>query len=86
MELLKGYRVLDVSSHGAVPIAGSILADWGADVIKVEDPEHRDIIRGGTIWGVPPPGAAPATCTTSSTTASGPRRSTSSTSAGARRC
>src|SRR4029453_6130684 len=54
---LSGYRVLDVSSHGAVPIAGSILADWGADVIKVEDPEHGDIIRGGTIWGVPtPPG------------------------------
>jgi len=58
VELLRGYRVLDVSSHGAVPIAGSILADWGADVVKVEDPEHGDIIRGGTIWGVPtPPGS-----------------------------
>ena len=57
VDLLRGYRVLDVSSHGAVPIAGSVLADWGADVIKVEDPEHGDIIRGGTIWGVPtPPG------------------------------
>src|SRR4029078_1954917 len=57
VELLRGYRVLDVSSHGAVPIAGSILADWGADVVKVEDPEHGDIIRGGTIWAVPtPPG------------------------------
>ncbi len=55
MEVLKGFRVLDVSSHGAVPIAGSILADWGADVIKVEDPVHGEIMRGGTIWGVPPP-------------------------------
>jgi len=55
MNLLEGYRVLDVSSHGAVPIAGSILADWGADVIKIEDPEHGEIMRGGTIWGVPPP-------------------------------
>ena len=55
MEVLGGYRVLDVSSHGAVPIAGSVLADWGADVIKVEDPEHGEIIRGGTAWGVPPP-------------------------------
>ena len=55
MEILKGFRVLDVSSHGAVPIAGSILADWGADVIKVEDPTHGEIMRGGTIWGVPPP-------------------------------
>jgi crotonobetainyl-CoA:carnitine CoA-transferase CaiB-like acyl-CoA transferase len=55
VDLLKGYRVLDVSAHGAVPIAGSILADWGADVIKIENPEHPDIIRGGTAWGVPPP-------------------------------
>ena len=55
MELLEGLRVLDVSSHGAVPIAGSILADWGADVIKIEDPEHGEIMRGGVVWGVPPP-------------------------------
>jgi crotonobetainyl-CoA:carnitine CoA-transferase CaiB-like acyl-CoA transferase len=55
VELLKGFRVLDVSTHGVVPIAGSILADWGADVIKVEDPLHGEIMRGGTIWGVPPP-------------------------------
>ncbi len=55
MELLKGFRVLDVSSHGAVPIAGSILADWGADVIKVEDPTHGEIMRGSVVWGVPPP-------------------------------
>jgi crotonobetainyl-CoA:carnitine CoA-transferase CaiB-like acyl-CoA transferase len=53
--LLEGFRVLDVSSHGAVPIAGSILSDWGADVIKIEDPEHGEIMRGGTVWGVPPP-------------------------------
>jgi crotonobetainyl-CoA:carnitine CoA-transferase CaiB-like acyl-CoA transferase len=52
---LDGFRVLDVSSHGAVPIAASILADWGADVLKVEDPEHGEIMRHGTIWGVPPP-------------------------------
>jgi crotonobetainyl-CoA:carnitine CoA-transferase CaiB-like acyl-CoA transferase len=55
VDLLKGYRVLDCSAHGAVPIAGAILADWGADVIKIEDPEHPDIIRGGIVWGVAPP-------------------------------
>src|SRR5258708_2853933 len=55
MELLKGYRVLDVSTHGVVPIAASILSDWGADVIKIEDPDHPDIMRGGIVWGVPPP-------------------------------
>src|SRR5262249_54101827 len=48
-------RVLDVSTHGVVPIAGSILGLWGADVVKVEDPEHPDVMRGGTVWGVPPP-------------------------------
>jgi crotonobetainyl-CoA:carnitine CoA-transferase CaiB-like acyl-CoA transferase len=52
---LEGFRVLDVSSHGVVPIAASILADWGADVLKIEDPEHGEIMRNGTIWGVPPP-------------------------------
>ena len=55
MQLLEGIRVLDVSSHGAVPIAGSILADWGADVSKVEDPEHGEIMRGSVVWGVAPP-------------------------------
>jgi crotonobetainyl-CoA:carnitine CoA-transferase CaiB-like acyl-CoA transferase len=55
LDLLEGYRVLDVSTHGVVPIAGSILAAWGADVIKVEDPEHGDLMRGGTVWGVTPP-------------------------------
>jgi crotonobetainyl-CoA:carnitine CoA-transferase CaiB-like acyl-CoA transferase len=55
VDVLKGFRVLDVSTHGVVPIAGSILADWGAEVIKVEDPEHPDVMRGGVPWGVPPP-------------------------------
>jgi crotonobetainyl-CoA:carnitine CoA-transferase CaiB-like acyl-CoA transferase len=57
--LLAGFRVLDVSTHGVVPIAGSILADWGADVIKVEDAVRGDVMRGGTVWGVPsPPGGS----------------------------
>jgi crotonobetainyl-CoA:carnitine CoA-transferase CaiB-like acyl-CoA transferase len=55
VDVLSGFRVLDVSTHGVVPIAGSILASWGADVVKIEDPEHGDIMRGGTVWGVPPP-------------------------------
>jgi crotonobetainyl-CoA:carnitine CoA-transferase CaiB-like acyl-CoA transferase len=59
VDLLKGFRVLDVSTHGVVPIAGSILGIWGADVVKIEDPEHGDIMRGGTVWGVPPPEGGP---------------------------
>jgi formyl-CoA transferase len=36
---LAGLRVLDVSSFIAAPAAAVVLADWGADVIKVEGPE-----------------------------------------------
>jgi len=33
---LEGYRVLDFSTYAAAPICAMTLADWGAEVIKVE--------------------------------------------------
>ena len=42
--VLKGVKVLDFSEYIAGPLAGEMLADFGADVIKVEPP-HGDFWR-----------------------------------------
>ncbi|HTH29609.1 MAG TPA: CaiB/BaiF CoA-transferase family protein [Sphingobium sp.] len=44
--VMKGVRVLEVAQFIFVPAAGAILADWGADVIKVEHPQRGDTQRG----------------------------------------
>jgi crotonobetainyl-CoA:carnitine CoA-transferase CaiB-like acyl-CoA transferase len=45
-QVMKGVRVLEVAQFTFVPAAGAILADWGADVIKVEHPVRGDAQRG----------------------------------------
>lgn len=45
-QVMKGVRVLEVAQFTFVPAAGAILADWGADVIKVEHPKRGDTQRG----------------------------------------
>ncbi|MEU6753593.1 CoA transferase [Spirillospora sp. NPDC046719] len=46
MRPLEGVRVLEVAMYGFVPSAGGVLADWGADVVKVEHAVTGDPQRG----------------------------------------
>jgi crotonobetainyl-CoA:carnitine CoA-transferase CaiB-like acyl-CoA transferase len=43
---MDGVRVLEVAQFTFVPAAGAMLADWGADVIKIEHPVRGDTQRG----------------------------------------
>jgi len=45
-QVMKGVRVLEVAQFTFVPAAGALLADWGADVIKIEHPVRGDTQRG----------------------------------------
>jgi crotonobetainyl-CoA:carnitine CoA-transferase CaiB-like acyl-CoA transferase len=51
---LNGVRVLEVAQWVFVPGATAILADWGAEVIKVEHPIHADPQRNIVTSGVGP--------------------------------
>ncbi|NIR29651.1 MAG: CoA transferase [Gammaproteobacteria bacterium] len=44
---LHGYRIVDVTSMVSGPLATMLLADQGADVIKVENPDRGDYTRLG---------------------------------------
>ena len=46
---MEGVKVLEVAQFTFTPSAGAVLADWGADVIKVEHAVTGDAQRGITI-------------------------------------
>jgi crotonobetainyl-CoA:carnitine CoA-transferase CaiB-like acyl-CoA transferase len=50
-EVLKGIRVLDFSHVIFGPTATRIMANYGAEVIKLELPFHGDLWRPATYWG-----------------------------------
>ena len=47
-QMLEGIRVLDFATLAAAPLAATYLGEFGAEVIKVEQPCHGDPIRS---WG-----------------------------------
>jgi crotonobetainyl-CoA:carnitine CoA-transferase CaiB-like acyl-CoA transferase len=50
--VMEGVRILEVAEHTFVPAASALLADWGAEVIKVEHVERGDAMRGLMSSGV----------------------------------
>ncbi|MBL7496568.1 CoA transferase [Frankia sp. CNm7] len=54
--VMRGVRVLEVAEHTFVPAAAALLADWGAEVIKIEHVERGDAMRGLASTGTAPVG------------------------------
>jgi crotonobetainyl-CoA:carnitine CoA-transferase CaiB-like acyl-CoA transferase len=50
--VMQGVRVLEVAEHTFVPAASALLADWGAEVIKIEHVERGDAMRGLASTGI----------------------------------
>ena len=49
MKPLEGIKVVELTTYFAAPACGRMLADWGAEVIKVEGPKgdpYRTAYRG----------------------------------------
>lgn len=50
--VMQGVRVLEVAEHTFVPAASALLADWGAEVVKIEHVERGDAMRGLASSGI----------------------------------
>src|SRR5689334_12656671 len=50
--VMQGVRILEVAEHTFVPAASALLADYGAEVIKIEHVERGDAMRGLASSGI----------------------------------
>ncbi|MBU9764531.1 CoA transferase [Mycobacterium sp. TNTM28] len=51
---MEGFRVVELGVWVAAPAAGALLADWGADVIKIEPPSGDPARMFGRMLGLDP--------------------------------
>ena len=54
---LSGFKVVELAMWVAGPSTAAVLGDWGADVIKLEDPNGGDPIRAMTTRSMANPDA-----------------------------
>lgn len=54
--VMNGIRVVEVAAWTYVPVAGALMTEWGADVLKIEHPEVGDPQRGLVTSGLVPAG------------------------------
>jgi len=52
-DLLDGVKVIELSMYAFAPSCAAVLADWGADVIKIVPPTSADPMKGNPIAGLP---------------------------------
>lgn len=45
VDVMRGVRVVELTTWAFVPAAGGVLAHWGADVVKIENPDAPDPMR-----------------------------------------
>lgn len=54
--VMSGIRVVEVAAWTYVPVAGALMTEWGADVLKIEHPQVGDPQRGLVSSGLIPAG------------------------------
>ncbi len=59
LKVLEGVRLVEIAEWFFVPGAGTVLADWGVDVIKIEHPVRGDPLRGLISSGMIPGAQGP---------------------------
>lgn len=52
VDMFCGVRVVELAQFVFVPVTGALLADWGADVVKIEHPVTGDGYRGLMTQGI----------------------------------